>query len=164
MIISIIAAMDEIQGIGIENKLPWRLPDDLVRFKELTMDHHIIMGRKTYETIGNPLPGRVNIILTRNQDFKAPGCLVSRSPEEAIELARSQGEDEVFVIGGARIFQDTIGIANKFYLTSVHTVGIADTFFPEINLDNWMVVHSESFPANESNEFPTTFKVLNRKF
>jgi dihydrofolate reductase len=164
MIIAIIAAMDEIQGIGIDNQLPWRLSDDLTRFKELTMGHHIIMGRKTYNSIGKALPGRVNIIVTRNRDFQAPGCLVAHSPDAAIEMARSQGEDKVFVIGGSRIFHDTIGIAEKFYLTIVHTEGNADTFFPEFDLGNWQVENSESFPADESNEFPTTFKVLNKKF
>jgi dihydrofolate reductase len=164
MIISIIAAMDEIHGIGIDNKLPWRLSDDLTRFKELTMGHHIIMGRKTFETIGKALPERVNIIVTRNRDFQVPGCLVAHSPEDAIEMARSQGDDEVFVIGGSRIFQATIGIADKFYLTTVHTEGNADTFFPEFNLDDWQVEYSESFPADESNEFPTPFKVLQKKF
>lgn len=164
MIISIIAAMDENHGIGFDNELPWRLSDDLTRFKKLTMGHHIIMGRITFETIGKALPGRVNIIVTRNRNFQVPGCLVAHSPEDAIEMARNQGDNEVFVIGGSRIFQDTIGIADKLYVTTVHTEGNADIFFPEFNLDDWQVEYSDSFQADESNEFPTTFKVLQKKF
>lgn len=162
MKISIIAAMDENRAIGIDNRLPWRLSYDLKRFKKLTLGHHIIMGRKTFESIGKALPGRENIIVTRNLSFLAPGCMVTNSPLEAIELARKRGEEEVFVIGGEEIFRNVMDIADKFYLTIVHSCGNADIYFPEFNLDYWQEEFSETIPADESNEFATTFKILER--
>jgi dihydrofolate reductase len=101
MILSVIVAMDENGGIGYKNRLPWRLSTDLVRFKNITMNHHVIMGRKTYESIGRVLPGRTMIVISRNERFEAEGCLVAHSLEGAIHFAINEGEDEVFVIGGA---------------------------------------------------------------
>jgi dihydrofolate reductase len=154
--------MDENRGIGIDNRLPWRLSDDLKRFKKLTLGHHIIMGRKTFESIGKALPGRENIIVTRNLGFHAPGCLITNSPLEAIELARKRGEEEVFVIGGEEIFRNVMDIADRFYLTIVHSCGNADIYFPELDRGYWQEEYSETFPADESNEFATTFKILER--
>ena len=163
MIISIIAAMDENRAIGIKNTLPWRLSDDLKRFKKLTLGHHIIMGRKTYESIGGPLPGRENIIITRNPDFQASGCRIIHSPSGAIELARKQGDDEVFVIGGAEIFTKFIDIADRIYLTIVHSSSVADTFFPEFNPNKWVAIFTELIPAGEANKYATTFMIYERK-
>src|SRR5215469_5276330 len=131
MIVSLIAAMDESQGIGVNNRLPWRLSADLKRFKALTMGHHIIVGRHTFESIGKPLPGRHTIILTNRHDFRADGCATADSLDAALNLARQDGESEVFVCGGARVFQDALPIADRFYLTVVHANVAADTFFPQ---------------------------------
>src|SRR5690349_14530681 len=120
MIVSIIAAMDEARGIGINNSLPWRLSSDLKRFKSLTMGHHIVVGRHTFESIGKPLPGRHTIILTNRRSFSAAGCLVADSLEAALDIAKQRGETEVFVCGGARVFQEALPTADRFYLTIVH--------------------------------------------
>jgi len=108
VIISLIVAMDEERGIGVEGRLPWHLPADLKRFKSLTMGHHLIMGRKTYESIGSPLPGRTMIIVTRNPSYQPDGCMVARSLDTAIEFARMDLENEVFIIGGADLFEQAI--------------------------------------------------------
>jgi dihydrofolate reductase len=162
MKISIIVAMDEDRGIGIDNKLPWKLSDDLRRFKKLTMGHPIIMGRKTFESIGKPLPGRINIIVTRKKDYRPPGCVIANSHLEAIDLARSQKSEEVFVIGGEEIYRTFLEFTDKIYLTIVHTRQSVDTFFPNFDMDQWLEKCSKTVPADESNEFTTTFKILKR--
>ena len=163
MIISLIAAMDEKRGIGVEGRLPWHLPADLKRFKSLTMGHHLIMGRKTFESIGRPLPGRTTIIVTRDQGFQPEGCLVAHSLETALEFARLDLEDEVFVIGGAEIFVQAIESADRIYLTQVHTSLPADVYFPEYAAEDWQETNSEDHPADEKNHYPFTFKILVRK-
>src|SRR5262252_6627228 len=120
--------MDERRGIGKAGKLPWRLSSDLKRFRELTMGHHLIVGRKTFESIGKPLEGRQMIVVTRHEDFKPSGCIVSDSIDAAFDVARERGENEVFVIGGGEIYAQTLGFADRLYLTEVHTVVDADTF------------------------------------
>src|SRR5210317_2069393 len=117
MIISQIVAMDENRAIGVHNRVPWHLPDDLKRFKTLTMEHHIIMGRKTYESIGNPLPGRTNVVITRKQDYQPDGCLVVHSVAEAIDLAENRGETETFIIGGGEIFKQSLELTDRIYLS-----------------------------------------------
>jgi len=163
VIISLIAAMDEKRGIGVEGRLPWHLPADLKRFKSLTMGHHLIMGRKTFESIGRPLPGRTTIIVTRDQGFQPEGCLVAHSLETALEFARLDLEDEVFVIGGAEIFVQAIESADRIYLTQVHTSLPADVYFPEYAAEDWQETNSEDHPADEKNHYPFTFKILVRK-
>jgi len=163
VIISLIAAMDEEQGIGVEGRLPWHLPADLKRFKSLTMGHHLIMVRKTFESIGRPLPGRTTIIVTRDQSFQPEGCLVAHSLESALEFARLDLEDEVFVIGGAEIFVQAIELADRIYLTQVHTSLPADVYFPEYAAEDWQETNSEDHPADEKNHYPYTFKILVRK-
>ncbi len=160
MIVSLIAAMDKKRGIGIDNKLPWRLSADLRKFRELTMGHHIIVGRKTFESIGKPLPGRQIIIVTRNKNFRAEGCFVVNSVEEAIELARSKGESEVFVCGGAEIYAQSLDGADRLYLTLVDTEVSADTFFPEWNEDDWIEQESKNHSADAKNQYSFTFRVL----
>ena len=163
MIVSIIAAMDTKRGIGVENKLPWRLSADLKKFRELTMGHHIIVGRKTFESIGKPLPGRQMIIVTRDRDFKAEGCDVVHSVEEAISLARERGEGELFICGGAEIYAQSIGFANRMYLTFVDAEVAADIFFPEFDEQEWSERESFHQPADEKNQYPFTFKSLVRR-
>jgi dihydrofolate reductase len=133
VIVSIIAAMDRKCGIGVDNKLPWRLSADLKRFRELTMGHHIIVGRKTFESIGRPLPGRRMIVVTRDRNYKAEGCDLAHSVEDATRLARERGESEVFICGGAEIYAQSIGIVGRMYLTFVGAEVAADTFFPEFD-------------------------------
>jgi dihydrofolate reductase len=167
VIVSLIAAMDRTRGIGIENRLPWRLSADLRRFRELTMGHHIIVGRKTFESIGRALPGRRTIIVTRNENYQGPddpeNLSVVHSIEEAIDLARSRGETEVFVCGGAEIYAQTLGFADRLYLTFVETEADADTFFPEWNERDWIEIENLHIAADEKNGYPSIFKVLVRK-
>jgi dihydrofolate reductase len=160
VIISIIVAMDERRGIGANNKLPWRLSSDLRRFRQLTMGHHIIMGRKTYESIGKPLPGRETIVVTRNPDYKAEGCRTVHSVEDAISLAVRHGESEAFICGGAEIYAESLGFADRIYLTLVHTESNADTFFPQIDEPLWVEEGSSYYPADEKNEHPHTYMLL----
>jgi dihydrofolate reductase len=163
VIISIIAAMDRNRGIGVDNKLPWRLSADLKRFRELTMDHHIIVGRKTFESIGSPLPGRRMIVVTRDVNYKAEGCDVAHSVEDATRLARERGENEVFICGGAEIYAQTIGVADRMYLTLVDAEVSADTFFPEFDELEWNQRESSYQQADDRNQYPFTFKLMIRK-
>ena len=163
MIISLIVAMDEKRGIGKAGKLPWRLSSDLKRFRELTMGHHLIVGRKTFESIGKPLPGRQMIVLTRDTGYTAEGCLTVASIQAALALAKERGETEAFVIGGAEIYSQTLGAADRVYLTQVHAEVDADTFFPELNPEAWSETESAIQPADEKNQYSFTFKLLERK-
>lgn len=163
MIISMIAAMDRRRGIGLNNQLPWRLSADLKRFRELTMGHHLIVGRKTYESIGKPLPGREMIVVTRDPEFRAEGCLVCHSPEAALAAARARGESEAFIGGGAEIYAQCLASADRLYLTFVDADACADTVFPEFDPKEWTVQEQAFHPADEKNQFPSTFKLLVRK-
>ena len=163
MKISLLVAMDENRGIGIENRLPWHISTDLKRFKKLTMGHCIILGRKTYESIGRPLPGRRMIVLTRNPAYQANGCLIAHSLDEAINLARVSGESEVFVIGGSEIFSQVIDIADRVYLTLVHTRSNVDVYFPDLDDTQWRQIESGYYPAGEKDQHPHTYCVLERK-
>ena len=163
MIISLIAAVDERRGIGKENRLPWRLSTDLQRFKALTMGHHLVMGRKTYESIGAQLSGRTMIVITRNPAYVVEGILVAESVQQALDLAAARGEQEIFIIGGGEIFRETLPIADQIYLTRVHASLLADVFFPEIDLEEWIPVESHYHPADEKNEYSFTYQLLVRK-
>ena len=162
MILSLIVAMDERGAIGKGNRLPWRLSADLKRFRELTMGHHIVMGRKTFESIGRALPGRHTVIVTHNRELKVEGCLVAHSVDEALGLAEGRGETEVFICGGAAIYAQTIERADRLYLTEVHAEVDADTFFPEWDRTPWRETQSAYYPADEKNQYPTTFKLLEK--
>lgn len=162
MIISLLVAMDEKRGIGKDGKLPWRLSSDLKRFRELTVGHHLIVGRKTFESIGKPLPGRQTIVVTRNADYMVEGCLIARSVESALELAESRGENEAFVIGGADIYAQALGFADRIYLTEVHAEVDADTYFPEFDRSAWTEKQTSYQPADEKNQHACTFMVLER--
>jgi dihydrofolate reductase len=163
VIVSIIAAMDRKRGIGVDNKLPWRLSADLKRFRDLTMGHHIIVGRKTFESIGRPLPGRRMIVVTRNRAYKAEGCDLVHSVEDALNLARERDESEVFICGGAEIYAQSIGIADRMYLTLVEAEVAADIFFPEFDEREWSEPERFYQPADEKNQYPFTFELLVRR-
>jgi dihydrofolate reductase len=163
MIISLIAALDRRRGIGKDNQLPWRLPADLKRFRELTMGHHLIVGRKTYESIGKPLPGRTMIIVTRQPGVQIEGCLVVSSVAEALALANTRGEQEVFVIGGAEIYAQTLAQADRLYLTLVEAEVAADTFFPTFAEDDWQEVERCTHAADEKHQYAFTFITLDKK-
>ncbi|WP_075982026.1 dihydrofolate reductase [Bacillus massilinigeriensis] len=160
--ISLLWAMDENRVIGKNNELPWHLPEDLKYFKRVTMGHPIIMGRKTYESIGRPLPGRENIIMTRNQDYKMDGCQIMSSVDELLRFNKAQN-DEVFVIGGAEIFKEVLPFADRLYLTQIHEAFPGDTFFPEIKMDEWKLISSEKGIKNEKNPFDYEFLVYEKK-
>ncbi|HJV16029.1 MAG TPA: dihydrofolate reductase, partial [Bacillales bacterium] len=140
--ISFIVAMDDNRVIGKNNQLPWHLPEDLKFFKKVTMGHQIAMGRKTHESIGRLLPGRKNIIITRNVNYKREDCNVFYSVQDFVEYCRGQ-EEEVFVIGGAEIFNETFLFAERLYLTHIHEEFAGDTFFPEFNMNQWKLKSSE---------------------
>jgi dihydrofolate reductase len=141
MRISLLVAASENNVIGKDNQLPWHISHDLKRFKLLTMGHHIIMGRKTHESIGKALPGRINVVITRNQNYKAEGCLVVHSVEEA--LMKSSEDNEVFVIGGEEIFRETLPVADNIYYTCIHKNFDGDAYMPEIDWSEWVVIERE---------------------
>ena len=152
---SIIVAASQNNVIGKDNKLIWRLSDDLKRFKALTTGHHIIMGRKTFDSIGKALPNRTSIIITRQADYKAEGCIVVNSLEEALE--KVPAEQEAFVVGGGTIYKEVIDKADKLYLTLVHKKFEGDTFFPKIDTKIWESVKREDHMPSEKNEFAYSF-------
>lgn len=162
MSISLIVAVANNQVIGKNNKLPWYLPADLKYFKSVTMGHHMIMGRKTFESIGGgkPLPGRTTVIVTRQMGYKAEGCVVVHSLEEAINVAKN--DVELFIIGGAEIFKQGLQMADKLYLTKIHQDFEGDTFFPSINLHEWKMIGCEEHEPDEKNKYPYSFLVYKR--
>ena len=141
MIISLIAAMGRNYVIGKDNSLPWKLPEDMKRFKELTLNKPVVMGRKTFESIGKPLPDRKNIILTRDKNYSVQGCIVVHSAEEALKAAK--GTEEVMIIGGEQIFKEFLPIANKMYLTFIDEEFEGDAYFPEYSVNEWKEVKKE---------------------
>jgi dihydrofolate reductase len=156
MLKSIIVAVSANNVIGNENKLPWHLPADLKYFKNLTMGHHVIMGRKTYESIGKILPGRIFVIVTRDKNYKVPGATVVHSIEEAFEYCRTNNETEAFIIGGAEIINQSEKLADKLYLTRIHENFTGDVFL-EFNMDLWKEQTSEAHQADEKNLYNYTF-------
>ena len=163
MIISLIVALDEDHGIGVNNRIPWHLPEDLKRFKTLTMEHHIIMGRKTYESISSPLLGRTKVVITNQQDYKPDDCLVVHSVDAAIDLVEKGGETEVFIIGGGEIFKQSLELADRIYLSIVHTTFQAEVYFPQLDESQWTEIESSHHPVDQTHQFPFTYKTLIRK-
>lgn len=155
--------MDNNRGIGKGNRIPWHLSADFKHFKETTWGHHLIMGRKTYESIGLPLPGRTIIILSQNRGYQASNCLIAYSIEDALNLARNNGEVEVFIAGGAEIYAQTLELADRLYLTFVQTESDADVFFPVFDPGEWTEQESFYYPPNEQNPYPFIYKLLIRK-
>ncbi len=164
MRLSLLAALSENRVIGSNGALPWRLPDELKNVKSLTMGHTLLMGRKTFDSIGRPLPGRTSVVLTRNPDYTAPaGVLVAASLEAALELARTRGEDEVFIFGGEAIYALALPIADRLYLTRVHTQLDGDAFFPEFDLGDWSLTQDIPHPADDRHAYAFSFQTLDRK-
>ena len=161
MQLSIIVAMDRNRVIGNNDSLPWHISADLKNFKKITMGKPIVMGRKTHESIGIPLPGRENIIITRDKTYQAEGCTVLNSVEEIFDYCK--GVEEVMITGGSEIYKHTLDQATHLYLTEVHTEVEGDTFFPEFERIEWNEVSREEFAADEKNDFDYSFVVLEKK-
>jgi dihydrofolate reductase len=165
--LALIVAMAENRVIGINNKMPWYLPNDLKYFKAVTMGKPVIMGRKTHESIGKPLPGRTNIVITRDDSFQARGCKIVYSLAEAIKLAESicliDGADEVIVMGGAQIYGLALADAERLYLTEVHANVEGDAFFPELDKQLWQEVAREDHKAEGPNPYDYSFLALDKK-
>lgn len=161
MRISAICAMSENRVIGNHNKLPWHLPADLRHFKKITLGRPILLGRKTYESIGRPLPDRCNVVVTRDVHFQAPGCLVVNSIEHALEAVAYS--DEVFIIGGALLYHQTLSLVQRLYMTIIHQHFNGDAFFPEINLQEWSETERVNCQPDENNPYSYSFIVLDRK-
>lgn len=162
MNISIIVAAAENNTIGRDNWMPWRLSDDLKRFKSLTMGRTVIMGRKTGESLKKPLPGRTNIIITRNPDFRMEGFKIVNSLEEALTLARQMNETEAFVIGGGEIYRQAWNKADTLYLTRVHTEIDGDTHIPTVDAENWREIEHSNHTADDKNEYDYSFITYTR--
>ncbi|HEX9979547.1 MAG TPA: dihydrofolate reductase [Flavobacterium sp.] len=157
----LIAAAGENSSLGKNNSLPWHLPDDFKRFKQLTTGHYIIMGRKTFESFPKPLPNRTHVVITRNKDYNREGCIVATSLEEAFRL--SPQDEDVFVIGGGEIFNLAMPYADKIELTRIHASFEADAFFPETDAAGWELSFSEFHPADEKHQFAFTFESYIRR-
>ncbi len=164
--IAMIVAMAENRVIGRNNQLPWYLPNDLKYFKAVTMGKPIIMGRKTYESIGKPLPGRTNIVVTTQQDFTAEGVKIAHSVEQALTLAQSvaiiDGAEEVMIIGGAQLYADMLDRVERLYLTHVHADVEGDARFPDVDLSGWNALSREDFVAEGPNPYGYSFVVYGR--
>ena len=161
MKISLIAAMDQKRVIGFQGKMPWHLPKELAYFKEMTQGKPIIMGRKTFESIGKPLPNRRNVVITHQPTLQAPGCEVFTSLEQA--LANLSTANEVMVIGGGEIFCQSISLADYLYLTIIKAEMDGDTFFPEWHPDEWIVVSNNKVEADKNNPIAYETLILQRK-
>lgn len=167
MQLALMVAMAENRVIGRNNKLPWYLPEDLKYFKKTTMGKPIIMGRKTYESIGKPLPGRTNIVVTRNAGFTAEGVRVVHSLGDALKLAEQisiiDGSDEAVVIGGGQIYQEALPLVETLYVTQVHAVVEGDAFFPNVEWHQWQECSRQDWQKNDVNPYDYSFVVLKKK-
>jgi dihydrofolate reductase len=165
--ISLIVAAADNRCIGVNNALPWYLPEDLKYFKRVTMGKPLIMGRKTFESIGKPLPGRTNIVITHNSHYARDGIKVATSLDDALKIAEAvaviDGQDEVMVIGGAGIYELFLPRADRLYYTRVHANISGDAFFPEVNWNEWNLVSSEDHKASGNNPHDYSFCVYDRK-
>ena len=149
--LSVIVAVAKNSVIGHNNTLPWHLPEDLKRFRTLTTGHHIIMGRKTYESLGRLLPGRITVIVTRNANYKVEGALVASSLEAAVAMC--QHDNEAFLIGGAELYQDGLQLANKLYLTEIELEVAGDAFFPAVDMNQWQETSREVHTSAQGLDF-----------
>ena len=163
MKVSIIVAHGEGGVIGADNKLLWHLPDDLKNFKKITMGHMIVMGRKTWDSIGRPLPGRKNAVITRNRGLQNEGVLIFHSLAEAIDYAIERNEEEIFIIGGEQIYRLALPLADKVYLTLVYGSFEGDAYFPEIDPLQWKVDSKIFHPGDEKHPYPFDMMILSRK-
>jgi dihydrofolate reductase len=158
--LSLVVAMARNRVIGAGGRIPWHLPNELQLFKRITMGHPIVMGRRTYESIGRLLPGRTTVIVTRQPDYRVPGAIVTHSLEAALEASKS--DDEIFVIGGGQLYQEALTRADRIYLTTVEAEPAGDTYMPEIAPEAWREVSAESFPADERHSYRYRFAILDR--
>ena len=158
--LSLIVAISDNHVIGREGQLPWHLSADLKRFKRLTMGHHIVMGRKTYDSIGRQLPGRTSVVLTRQTDWAVEGVLTATDFESALTLTGD--DEEVFVIGGSQIYQLALPLVDRLYVTRVHATVQGDTYFPEITSEQWQLQQTDSFAADEKNDHAYSFLIYQR--
>lgn len=159
--VTIIAAIAENNALGKNNQLIWHLPADLKRFKKTTLNHAVIMGRKTYESLGKPLPNRTNILITRDKNYKAEGCLVVNSVKEALKAA-AEVDENPFILGGAEIYKQAMPFTDKLDITFVHHQFEADVFFPEIDKTIWKETSRENFKADENNKYDYSFVTFER--
>ncbi|MGN6182033.1 MAG: dihydrofolate reductase [Thermoanaerobaculia bacterium] len=163
MKLSILAALSSNGVIGRDNDIPWRQSTDLKRLKSLTLGHHVIMGRRTFDSVGKALPGRTNLIITRQEGLAIPNAIVVNSLEDAIRIAAVAGESEAFVLGGAEIYAMANHRADRMYLTRVHAEVEGDTFFPEFDdVSEWHLTDAEHFEADEQNQYPYSFLTYDR--
>lgn len=160
MRLSAICAMSQNRVIGRDNQLPWRLPADLRHFKKITTGHPIILGRKTFESIGRALPDRCNVVLTRDVDFQAPGCVVVNSIETALSAVAYS--NEAFVIGGALLYQQVLPRVHRLYLTEIHHFFEGDAFFPELNPNEWIETERINHEPDAENIYSYSFIILDR--
>jgi dihydrofolate reductase len=163
MKVSIIVAHADESVIGAENKLLWHLPDDLKNFKKITMGHMIVMGRKTWDSIGRPLPGRKNAVITRDSGLQIEDVLIFHSLKEAIDYAKEKNEEEIFIIGGEQIYRLALPMADKLYLTRVYGSFEGDAYFPEIDPDQWKVDSKIIHLGDEKHAYPFDTMILSRK-
>ncbi len=154
--------MSQNRVIGSENQIPWYLQEDFRFFKRTTLNHHIIMGRKTFQSIGKPLPKRTNIVVTRNPFFIASGVITANSLENALSIAAENGETEAFIIGGGTIYEQSLPFLDNIYLTEVETEISGDTFFPKLDFDEWQSSEIMSHPKDNKNDFNFTIKEFKR--
>lgn len=167
MRLAMIVAMARNRVIGRNNKLPWYLPEDLPHFKRTTMGKPLIMGRKTFESIGRPLPGRVNIVLTRNPDWSAPGVSAVTDLHKGLQQARAQAEldgvEDIMIIGGGHVYESLLPLTDRLYMTQVHAEIPGDAFFPAIDWDQWQEVSREDFAGSEKNPHDYSLVVYDRR-
>jgi len=166
MMVSLIAALSSNRVIGRNNDLPWHLPDDMKYFMQTTKGHHVIMGRKNYDSIPEkfrPLPNRTNIVVSRQANLKLQQCVVVHSLNEGLELTRKAGESETFIIGGSAIYQLGLPFADRLYLTEIRTELDGDTFFPAFNITEWKEVSRTPHKADERHAYPFDFVIYERK-
>ena len=161
--ISLLVAASENNAIGKNNQLLWHLPNDLKFFKNTTWGMAVVMGRKTYESVDKPLPGRFNIVITRQSDWKAAGVIPASDLQDALKKAAETNCHEIFVIGGGEIYKQSIEIADKIYMTRVHASFDADTFFPEIDENKWQLTANQDFPVDEKHKYAYSFQIWNKK-
>lgn len=160
MIVSLIVAMDKQRVIGYQNKMPWHIPADLAHFKKITLGKPIVMGRKTFESIGRSLPGRRNVVISRQADLSLSGCEVVHSLSQAYALLKS--ESEIMIIGGSEIFQQALPDAKRLYLTIINHTFVGDTYFPEFDFNDWVEITREDHPADSKNSFSYQFITLEK--
>lgn len=159
--IILIAAVAENNALGKDNKIIWHLPDDFKRFKQLTTGHHIVMGRKTFESFPKPLPNRTHVVISRQKDYQPEGCVIVKNLEEAMSVCPKN--EDIFIIGGAQIYELALPICDKLELTRVHKNFDADAFFPEINFLDWDLIASEHHPVDDKHAFDFTYETYQKK-